>query len=84
VTEGVASRILFDRIGALDCGVAVAVEGGVASVATVFEAAEPDADVEGEVVTSAAAWAGFTNVRDGAFGGGVASAFIFVRTLSAA
>ena len=53
----------------------------VAAVAAVAGEDVEDADV---VDVSAAASVGFTNVFGGAFGGGVASAFIFTRTFSVA
>jgi hypothetical protein len=60
--------------------VEVALAGGAAVAAVGGE------DVDGAAVVdvSAAASAGFTNVFGGAFGGGVASAFIFTRTFSVA
>jgi hypothetical protein len=71
-------------------GVAVAVTAMVAELAGVeVEVALADgaavAAVAGEDVdVVAAACVGFTNVFGGAFGGGVASAFIFMRTFSVA
>ena len=66
---------------------AVAVAAMVAELAGVeVEVALADGTaVAGEDVdVSAAASVGFTNVFGGAFGGGVASAFIFTRTFSVA
>jgi hypothetical protein len=59
----------------------VEVEVALADGAAVAAVADEDADV---VDVSAAASVGFTNVFGGAFGGGVASAFIFTRTFSVA
>lgn len=59
----------------------VEVEVALADGAAVAAVADKDADV---VDVSAAASVGFTNVFGGAFGGGVASAFIFTRTFSVA
>ena len=60
--------------------VEVTLADGTAVAAVAGEDVE-DADV---VDVSAAASVGFTNVFGGAFGGGVASAFIFTRTFSVA
>src|SRR2546421_357889 len=60
--------------------VGLAAADGTAVAAVAGEDVE-DADV---VDVSAAASVGFTNVFGGAFGGGVASAFIFTRTFSVA
>ena len=60
--------------------VEVALADGRAAAAVAGE----DVDVADIVDVSAAASIGFTNVFGGAFGGGVASAFIFTRTFSVA
>ena len=69
-------------VAALDAELA-GVEGefALADGTAVTAVAGEDADV---VDVSAAASVGFTNVFGGAFGGGVASAFIFIRTFSVA
>jgi len=96
VSTGVAvARAVADGVavaGAVVSGVARRI--GVAVAATVAELAGVEVEValaDGAAVVavdvdvadvSAAASAGFTNVFRGAFGGGVASAFIFTRTFS--
>jgi hypothetical protein len=96
VSTGVAvARAVADGVavaGAVVSGVARRI--GVAVAATVAELAGVEVEValaDGAAVVavdvdvadvSAAASAGFTNVFGGAFGGGVASAFIFTRTFS--
>ena len=99
-STGVAvARAVADGVavaGAVVSGVARRI--GVAVAATVAELAGVEVEVAladgaasavagedvGVVDVSAAASVGFTNVFGGAFGGGVASAFIFTRTFSVA
>ena len=98
VERGIAVAVCVDGGGgvavAKEVGVAVAVAVGVVSgvalrkgvaVAVIVAAgavtACEDVDVAG---VAARAWVGFTNVLGGASAGGVASDFIFTRTLSAA
>ena len=79
VVSGVPRRtgVAVAAMGAEVAEVEVARAGGAAVAAVTGEDAD-GADV------SAAASVGFTNVFGGAFGGGVASAFIFTRTFSVA
>ncbi len=72
---GVAVAAMVAELAGVEVEVALADGTAVAAVAG------EDADV---VDVSAAASVGFTNVFGGAFGGGVASAFIFTRTFSVA
>jgi len=82
VAEGVAVAVAVTAMVAELAGVEVEVApaDGAAAAAVAGE----DFDVADVVDVSAAASVGFTNVFGGAFGGGVASAFIFRRTLSVA
>src|SRR5207249_7914770 len=75
---GVAVAAMVAELAGVEVEVALA--DGTAVAAVAGEDVE-DADV---VDVSAAASVGFTNVFGGAFGGGVASAFIFTRTFSVA
>jgi len=75
---GVAVAAMVAELAGVEVEVALA--DGTAVAAVAGEDVE-DADV---VDVSAAACVGFTNVFGGAFGGGVASAFIFTRTFSVA
>ena len=80
VAEGVAVAVAVTAMVAELAGVEVEVApaDGAAAAAVAGE----DFDVADVVDVSAAASVGFTNVFGGAFGGGVASAFIFTRTFS--
>ena len=75
---GVAVAAMVAELAGVEVEVALA--DGVAVAAVAGE----DVDVADAVDVSAAASVGFTNVFGGAFGGGVASAFIFTRTFSIA
>jgi len=75
---GVAVAAMVAELAGVEVDVALA--DGTAAAAFAGEDVA-DADV---VDVSAAASVGFTNVFGGAFGGGVASAFIFTRTFSVA
>jgi hypothetical protein len=79
VADGVAVAVAIAAMLAELAGVEV--EVALADCAADTGVAGEDADV---VVVSAAASVGLTNVFGGAFGGGVASAFIFTRTFSVA
>jgi hypothetical protein len=79
VAAGVAVAVAVAVMVAEPAGVEV--EGGLADGAAVVAVAGEDVDV---IDVSAAASVGFTNVLGGAFGGGVASAFILTRTSSVA
>jgi hypothetical protein len=90
VADGVVVAVAVVSGVARRTGVAVApiaklagveIEVALADGTAVAAVAGEDADV---VDVSAAAFVGFTNVFGGAFGGGVASAFIFARTFSVA
>jgi hypothetical protein len=81
VVSGVARRTGVAVAAMLADLAGVEVEGALAGGTGVAAIAGEDVDV-GDV--SAAASVGFTNVFGGAFGGGVASAFIFTRTFSVA
>lgn len=92
VADGVAVAVAVVSGVARRTGVAVAamvaevaeVEVARADGAAVAAVTGEDADGADFVDVSAAASVGFTNVFGGAFGGGVASAFIFTRTFSVA
>ncbi len=62
----------------------IEVEGALADGAAVAAVAGEDIEAADVVDVSAVASVGFTNVFGSAFGGGVASAFIFTRTFSVA
>jgi len=79
VVSGVARRIGVAVAATVAELAGVEVEVALADGAAVVVV---DVDVADVVDVSAAASAGFTNVFGGAFGGGVASAFIFTRTFS--
>ena len=89
VADGVAGAVVSGvarRTGAAVAAIVaelagVEVEATLATGVAVAVVGSEDVDV---VDVSAAASAGFTNVFGGAFGGGVASAFIFTRTFSVA
>ena len=78
VTDGVAVAAAVTALVAKLAGVEVEVAPADGA------AADEDFDVADVVDVSAAGSVGFTNVFGGAFGGGVASAFIFARTFSVA
>ena len=78
---GVDVAAMVAELAGVEVEVTLADGTAVAAVAAVAGEDVEDADV---VDVSAAASVGFTNVFGGAFGGGVASAFIFTRTFSVA
>ncbi len=94
--RAVAGCIGVPRRNGVAVGVTVAEEAGVSgelvgvrclAVAVGGAIGEPSAAADGntpELVVSVPACAGFTNIFDGASGGGVASDFIFARAFSAA
>jgi len=82
VADGVVVAVAVAAMAAELAGVEV--EVAPADGAAVAAVAGEDFDVADVVDVSAAASVGFTNVFGGAFGGGVASAFIFTRTFSVA
>ena len=82
VGDGVVVAVAVAAMAAELAGVEV--EVAPVDGAAVAAVAGEDFDVADVVDVSAAASVGFTNVFGGAFGGGVASAFIFTRTFSVA
>src|SRR5207248_2344762 len=84
VVSGVARRTGGTVVAMAAELAGVEVEIALADAAAVAAGAGEDVEDADVVNLSAAASVGFTNVFGGAFGGGVASAFIFTRTFSVA
>ena len=84
VVSGVARRTGVDVAAMVAELAGVEVEVTLADGTAVAAVAGEDVEDADVVDVSAAASLGFTNVFGGAFGGGVASAFIFTRTFSVA